>query len=73
MHIKTQMWATNESQLILEDNYKCIVGADPGVINLLMAQTNTIEFIQISTAKHRYMVQMQDAEAVAVEQKHQEA
>ena len=63
----------DDSQLICQDDYECLVGEDLAVINLLMAQTNTIEFIQISTAKHRYMVQMQDAEAVAVEQKHQEA
>ncbi|KAL7482014.1 hypothetical protein ACHAW6_007696 [Cyclotella cf. meneghiniana] len=48
----------DDSQLICEDDYKCLVGADLAVINLLMARSNTEEFVQISTAEYRHMAQM---------------
>ena len=34
----------DNAQPIVEDDYEHLVGADPGVINLLTAQTNRIYF-----------------------------
>ncbi|KAL7476683.1 hypothetical protein ACHAW6_002527 [Cyclotella cf. meneghiniana] len=48
----------DNTQPIDEDDYMRLVGADPGVINLLTAQTNTGEFVHISTAEYRHMAQM---------------
>ncbi|KAL7484746.1 hypothetical protein ACHAW6_010379 [Cyclotella cf. meneghiniana] len=48
----------DDCQLICKNNYECLMGADPGMINLLTAQTNTRQFVQISTAEYRHMAQM---------------